>query len=334
MQSINSLAARFYKKAAHFFFEERRNNSYLLYLRILMPLLAIVALLAVKDDLLSIYGEQGIIARDINEAFSPDYLPKMSMLKGLFPASMSDDGFTYAVIGLYMASLILVMLGLFTRVSALMAWLLCLTLNSSSTQLNYGFYYLMNAMLFYCFALPVGRVYSLDNILFRRKNKSSTIPVLYLRVLQVHICLIYFFAGIAKDIGTDWWDGNAALISLNRPPFDKAGMWWLINQPAVASFICYMTLFLETAYIFLVWIKKTRPLFLLGIFGLHAGIFLLMDLQLFATIMIFYNMITFGSSYLDALLLKIKEKASSFYPTYNKTMPHLARLERTAGNQA
>lgn len=330
MRSPNSLAGRLYKAIHHFFFEERSNNSYLLYLRILMPLLAIIGILAVKDDLLSIYGEQGIVARDINEAFASDYLPKMSMLKRLFPASMSDDTFTYTIIGVYITSLIMVMLGVFTRFSALVAWLLCLTLNSSTTQLNYGFYYLMNAMLFYCFALPVGKVHSLDNILFRTKEQPATIPVLYLRVIQFHICLVYFFAGIAKDIGTDWWDGNAALVSLNRPPFDKAGMWWLINQPAMASFICYMTLFLETSYIFLIWIKKTRPLFLLGILGLHAGIFLLMDLQLFATIMIFYNLVTFGSSYLDILLLKAKEKINRLSWPFYRAAGSLQRAEQSA----
>jgi len=311
MQSLNNATARLYKGINHFFFEERTNNAYLFYLRIFMPVLAIIGILAIKDDLLSIYGEQGIIGRDINEAFTSDYLPKMSMLKIFFPASMNDDTFTYTIIGLYLASLVMLTLGLFTRFSGLMAWLLCLTLNSSTTQLNYGYYYLMNAMLFYCFAFPVGKVNSIDNLLFKRKGRETKIPVLYLRIIQIHICLVYLFAGIAKDIGTDWWDGNAALISLNRPPFDKAGMWWLINQPALSNIMCYTTLFLETSYIFLIWVRKTRPVFLLGIFGLHAGIFLLMDLKLFAMIMILYNLITFGSDYLDALALMVKEKLRS-----------------------
>jgi hypothetical protein len=40
------------------------------------------------------------------------------------------------------------------------------------------------------------------------------------RVLQVHLCLIYFISGLAKFLGNGWWDGSNLWRSLARPPFN------------------------------------------------------------------------------------------------------------------
>ena len=72
-------------------------------------------------------------------------------------------------------------------------------LMDKTTYLNH--YYFISSLSFLMCFLPAGKYFSLDNY-FSKKNYKS-IPKWSIDSLKLFICLIYFFAGIAK-LNSDW----------------------------------------------------------------------------------------------------------------------------------
>ncbi len=54
------------------------------------------------------------------------------------------------------------------------------------------------------------------------------------------------------------------------------------------------TLLVELGYALMIWFRPTRPLWLLGTLGMHLFIGMVLELHLFASVMIFFNLIAFG----------------------------------------
>lgn len=190
------------------------------------------------------------------------------------------------------------LLGLFCRTAALTTWLLYLCAVKSGTLESYGVDNFTTIGLFYLAIAPLPDRLSLDFLLRKLPLKSPELLGFHLRVLQVHLCFIYFFSGITKAFGPGWWNGNSLWRALTRPPFDLVpinlviSVAWLL--PVASIGICL----LEIGYPFLIWPPKTRLPVLGAILAMHLGIGLLMGLYLFALVMIILNLSGFGTDLL------------------------------------
>ena len=69
--------------------------------------------------------------------------------------------------------------------------------------------------LFYCIWMPVGQAWSLDR--WGVADAGTWEARLALRVLQLHLCIVYFASGIEKATGTDWRNGDVIWYALMRP---------------------------------------------------------------------------------------------------------------------
>jgi hypothetical protein len=114
------------------------------------------------------------------------------------------------------------------------------------------------------------------------------------RVLQVHLCLIYFFGGLAKCLGSGWWDGSNLWRALIRPPFNLIAPEMLIRLKYLFSVAGIVISLLEISYPVFIWNRKTRGIWLVAICAMHVGIGLTMGMDLFAFIMIVLNIAAFG----------------------------------------
>ena len=56
-----------------------------------------------------------------------------------------------------------------------------------------------------------------------------------LRLIQVHMCIIYFFAGISKLQGAPWWNGEAMWLAFGNLEYQSADMTWLAWHPWVVQ---------------------------------------------------------------------------------------------------
>jgi len=183
--------------------------------------------------------------------------------------------------------------GLFSRAAAVVAWVLYLSCVKSGGLYAYGVDNFTTIGLFYLMIAPLPDRWALDWTL--RSHQINPIRLgFHRRVLQLHLCVIYFFGGISKALGKDWWNGTSVWRALTRPPFDLIPPEVLIRFEYVLPAIGILVCLLETSYPVFIWIQRTRVPWLVGILLMHVLIGLTMGLYLFALIMIVLNLSAFG----------------------------------------
>ncbi len=108
---------------------------------------------------------------------------------------------TYLIFLLCLISAIFVALGYRYKLSIVTFFLTFtyIELMDKTTYLNH--YYFISSLSFLMCFLPAGKYFSLDN--YFSKKTYRTIPRWPIDSLKLFICLIYFFAGIAK-LNSDW----------------------------------------------------------------------------------------------------------------------------------
>ena len=155
--------------------------------------------------------------------------------------------------------------------------------------MSYGVDNFMTIGLFYLMLSPLPDRYSLDWQLRKSRPKNPPLLGFWRRVFQLHLCVIYFFSGLTKCLGSGWWDGSNVWRALIRPPFNiidpEILVRWKYLFPVAGIFICL----LEIGYPFFIWSGKTRKIWLICICAMHFGIGVAMGMYLFAFVMIVLN---------------------------------------------
>ena len=186
------------------------------------------------------------------------------------------------------------LLGVACRFSAILAWFLHLCAAESGGFVSYGMDNFMTIGLFYLMLSPLPDRYSLDWQWRKWRPKDRQLLGFFRRVLQVHLCVIYFFSGLTKCLGSGWWDGSNVWRSLTRPPFNIIDPEILVRGQFVFPIVGVVICLLETGYPFFIWGNKTRSIWLICICGMHILIGLAMGMWLFSLVMIVLNVAAFG----------------------------------------
>ncbi len=288
------------KRLFEFLFPAETDN-WLAVLRLGLGLQVTLYSLSLRNDwnyLLAGTG-QGLISSDLAEALlsvESHFIPRLGWLVAL-GAHVGLGEETILSVGwicLFGAGCSL-LLGLFCRVSAILAWFLHLCAVKSGGFVSYGVDNFMTIALFYLMLSPLPDRYSLDWRLRKSRSKDPQPLGFWHRVLQLHLCLIYFFSGLTKCLGSGWWNGSSVWRALIRPPFSVIDpeilVRWRYVFPIAGVCICL----LETAYPLFFWSRSTRKTWLICICEMHAGIGLTMGMYLFALIIIILNVAAFGA---------------------------------------
>lgn len=264
---------------------------------------------SLRDDWLYLYGSKGhgLVSRALDEAIlagGSGLTPRL----GWFIAAGQHLGCSEAGMlsllwwGLLLAGLFL-LLGIFSRPAAIAGWFLYLSSVKSGLLFSYGVDNFTTIGLFYLMIAPLADAWSLDWKWRGRRAAQPSRLGFHRRVLQLHLCLIYFFGGLSKALGPEWWSGVSVWRALTRPPFDLIPADSLIHFSFLLPFIGISVCLLETVYPIFIWPRRTRSFWLTAILLMHLSIGLAMGLYLFALIMIVLNLAAFGPEYL-ALLKK------------------------------
>jgi hypothetical protein len=282
------------------FFFPAESDTWLAVLRIGLGLQVVLYALSLRDDwnyLLAGTGH-GLISRNLGEAIlslESHLVPRLGWLVtlGTRVGLREETVLSVAWICLLGSGCGLLM-GLASRFSAILAWFLHLCAAKSGGFVSYGVDNFMTIGLFYLMLSPLPDRYSLDSRLRKARPNDPQLFGFWRRVLQLHLCLIYFFSGLTKCLGSGWWDGSNIWRALIRPPFNiidpEILVRWNYLFPVAGIFICL----LEIGYPFLIWNDKTRKIWLICICAMHAGIGLAMGMYLFALVMIILNVAAFG----------------------------------------
>lgn len=239
--------------------------------------------------------------------------PRQTVIQGQFRWSIwyhvTDPDRMLAVHYCFLTIFALLVLGIWTRATSLLAWLAALSYIHRSPATLYGVDMMMNFTLLYLALGPSGDALSVDRWVKRWRQRRqaarhgwplpSSLPHpsvsanVTLRLFQVHLCIIYLYSGLAKLQGGVWWNGTAVWMTLVNYEFSwvchdwyAATMRFLTQHrwlwEIVVTGATIGTLVLEIGFPFLVWNRRLRWPMLLGALGLHLGIGLLMGLMTFS----------------------------------------------------
>lgn len=188
----------------------------------------------------------------------------------------------------------LLLVGLFSRPVAVIAWFLQLGAAKSGGLLSYGADTFVTIGLFYLMIAPLPDRWSLD--WRRRSDRKSDAQLIgfHRRVLQIHLCFIYFFGGLTKCLGAGWWNGTNIWRALTLPPFDVLPIGLVASWSPLLPVLGISVCLIETSYVFLIWPRWSRRAVVCGVCAMHVAIGLLMGMYLFALIMLVLNIAAFG----------------------------------------
>src|SRR5262249_11626663 len=127
-------------------------------------------------------------------------------------------------------------IGAAARVTSVLTWFGVISYTQRAPTTVFGMDTMMNILLIYLMIGPSGAALSVDRLIRRyvimwrtlraRRPAPVRIPVTPLvsanfaiRLIQVHLCIIYLAAGLAKLRGNSWWTGQAVWGTLANPEF-------------------------------------------------------------------------------------------------------------------
>jgi len=207
----------------------------------------------------------------------------------------------------------LLTIGLFSRTMSVLAFIATVSYINRVSLAQFGLDD-TNAMLaLYLMVGPCGAAYSVDAWRKRRRLNGqlsgavgegsvanaarsaqrfiepSIAANIAIRLLQFNLCVEYFFAGIGKAQGEQWWNGNAVLMAVGNLEYQSYDLTGLIHYRWLASLLAHGTIFLEMSYCVLVWPRLTRPLVIAGAVAMHLGIGAFLGMWTFGLAMIIAN---------------------------------------------
>jgi hypothetical protein len=243
------------------------------------------------------------------------YDPRMVMSKGLPVWSVwfhvVDPFWMNVVHGSIVLCSFLFLIGFGTRITSVLTWFGALCYIHRDPAALFGVDTMMVVLLMYLMIGPSGAALSVDRWLQCRRARRLGLPqpalvpsvsaTLAVRLMQIHLCIIYMSAGLAKLQGIAWWTGTAPWATMAN--YEYAPMHvslyvdflrflakhrWLYELTMTASAIG--TLAFEIGYPFVIWQPKLRNLWLWVAAVLHLGIGMFMGLRTFSLMMVAFNL--------------------------------------------
>ncbi|MEO1993085.1 MAG: HTTM domain-containing protein [Pirellulales bacterium] len=192
--------------------------------------------------------------------------------------------------GITLIAALLLTLGLATRLAAIVS-LVGLVSAVNRAPLNvFGFDDTLGLLMIPLVIGPAGAVLSLDQFIFARNATSSVQANIALRLLQVQLCIVYFFAGCGKLLGASWWEGTALWGAAANIQYRTIDMTWTAAHPFLVNGVTLIALFWEVSYAALIWPRLTRPIVLIMAVLVHLGIGLTMGMMEFGLAMLVANL--------------------------------------------
>jgi Vitamin K-dependent gamma-carboxylase len=196
--------------------------------------------------------------------------------------------------------ILLFIIGLGGRFTAVLTWMIAVSYAHRTSLANFGLDQTNCILAFYLIIGPATQYLSVDRWLARRWwgrqsiDQPSASAQVALRLIQLHLCIIYLWAGLGKLQGEAWWTGDAIWLALANQEYQSMDMTWLARFPRLLELMTHATIFWELSFSALVWPKATRWVMLSIGAMMHLGIGMFLGMWTFGSIMIF-SYVSFAS---------------------------------------
>lgn len=239
----------------------------------------------------------------------------LELLEPRNPASLAEalDQYGHVIVIPFAA---MMLIGYKTRIAVALTWIAySLPLRADLTadiSVDMGFY-ILSIALFWCLFLPMGQHLSVD------ERRATNPPVRFLSVasgaLLFQIFIIYFSAGLAKDI-PEWLIDATAMETLMSLPHFTTDFGDVVREyPAVLAAMSRLTVLIEVIGALFVLVPgkrlEQRRMVLVPVFiAFHAGIALVMGLGIFPYLMMGIWLLFLPSPFWDKIFLKVRGSAN------------------------
>lgn len=206
------------------------------------------------------------------------------------------DDWLWPVHCLCLAISALFCVGMFSRVTSVLSFLITISYSQRVPIANFGFDQILGLLCLYLCLAPSGAAFSADAWLRNRRLRRTGQPVVIqrfssarmaMRLIQLHLCAIYLWAGLSKLKGPSWWTGEALWRVIANEEYQTIDLTWLAWIPWLPYVIAHITIAWEVYFIAAVWHPRLRPLVLtIGVF-MHLGIGAFFGMWTFGLIMTF-----------------------------------------------
>lgn len=235
-----------------------------------------------------IYGAKGLSRSTLNSIFTSPYDLTIDRLAHFL--SISDFTIVNILVALWaILSVSLVKEGKNLVIIALL-WLIHLVLVNSSFLFSYGADYM----------ITFGLSFLLGTTLLVEAKHFFSLPITQAeilsfatRMLQLFLCVVYFFGGLGKIIGFDWLNGDAMWKVMVYFQYDIVRKVYPLIPTLFWAVTGWIFMFTELFYPILIYNRYTSKYTLAIMMTMHIGIGLFLNLYIFAAIMIFFNGIGF-----------------------------------------
>jgi hypothetical protein len=213
------------------------------------------------------------------------------------------------------------MLGAFTPATSVLAYLITIAYANRAPMANYGLDQINGMAALYLAIGPSGRVLSIDRLRQRLRAVRTQLDVglepviptvqpsaranLALRLMEVHLCVIYVFACLSKLQGESWWNGLAIWQAVSNLEYQSRDLTWLAWYPWLVNLLTHATIAWEMTFWALVWRPALRPFVLLAGTAIHLGIGAFMGMWTFGLAMIFAYISFLPGQPLAALICRV-----------------------------
>jgi len=297
---------KLYDIVENFLFIDKGYNEYFLpLLRVGLGCLILIKCAAIQGNILDFYGNDSFIPTEIsNVLISEDSFTLPNIYANLsLQEIISEAEFIKVVFNIHIVFLISFVIGFFTKVSGLVTFAFNLVFCLTGHLFSYGVDGFITILLFYACLAKTNNMLSMDKQLgIFQKDKFSINNVFILRAMQIHLCLIYFFAGTAKAVGVNWWNGESIWRSLHINSVSLK-IDFFSNFPLLLTILGISAILLDLFYCIFIWISKTRKVTLTLTLLMHIFIGAVLGLPLFASVMMLFNLIAFYIPYQTTNLL-------------------------------
>lgn len=182
--------------------------------------------------------------------------------------------------------------GLFSRVTSILAFVIALSYVNRVPGALFGLDQINVMLATYLMLGSCGAAYSLDRLIAARRAggplppaRPSTSANVAGRLVQLHMCIVYFFAGLGKLQGDTWWHGDALWGAAANLEYQTVDLTWLADYPLLTAFLTQATAYWELFFCVLVWPRLLRPITLFVALPLHLSIGICMGLMTFGLVM-------------------------------------------------
>jgi hypothetical protein len=167
---------------------------------------------------------------------------------------------------------------------------------------------------------------------FPSRPQPTVLANVAYRLVQIHICFIYFVAGTSKLQGSTWWTGTAIwwttanyeFAPLNREIYRKflfflthhRWLWEIMMTGGVVH-----TFLVELGFPFLAWNRRLRWFMVTVATLLHAGIALFMGLTLFQIFMLIFLLPFYPPETMQRLVDSIRDTIRAILPAQASQSP-------------